>query len=276
MSEREEIKVFWEGPFTIDEILEGNIDCKYEVKSDSVGLYQIYGLHPLYGDNVLVYIGRTVDKNGFKSRLKDRWVIQHGSDSKNVRIYLGKIYSDHTDVVSSLEKKIEKAEVLLINTMKPAYNSSNIQSVKEGFIRDNFILHNVGNYRDLYPILDSKYFWEQARNLTMVDKVSKILNISINIEDDFYGFYLSNTKKINIKANYKIWFGVDYNKWNEDMMPLVLEITSDNETIQKKIDALEIDYFQFPFDEDILNLKDKDFINSFETKVNAIISSIKI
>ena len=92
MNNPEEIKIFWEGPFSIEEITNNEIDEKYDVKSSDKGLYQIYGSHPLYGDGVLVYIGRT--KNSFQSRLNGRWVIENGRDTENVQIYLSKIISD--------------------------------------------------------------------------------------------------------------------------------------------------------------------------------------
>ncbi len=143
MDAREEIKIFWEGPFNIEEIIKDKIDERYDVKSNDIGLYQVYGSHPLYGDGVLVYIGRTKNKNGFKSRLKDRWVIENGSDSDNVKIYLGTIFSD-SEKFDKEDKKgmIEKSEILLINAMKPAYNSSNIQSVQDKLSKQKFIIHN--------------------------------------------------------------------------------------------------------------------------------------
>ena len=102
---KEIIKVFWYGPFTQDDIIENNIDKDEEVKSTDIGLYQVYGSHPLYGDGVLVYIGRTF--NSFKKRLKNRWVIESGTDTNNVKIYLGKIFSDN----NIIDKKEEEEQL---------------------------------------------------------------------------------------------------------------------------------------------------------------------
>lgn len=118
MKESKEINIWWEGPFSINDVIENNIDKKYEVNSNSIGLYQIYGSHPLYGEGVLVYIGRTKNKKGFKSRLKNRWETEFGNDTENVQIYLGTIFSDEIELKNDeKEEMIDKAEVLLINSL---------------------------------------------------------------------------------------------------------------------------------------------------------------
>ncbi len=294
MNEREQIKIFWEGPFKINDILEGNIDKKYDVTSQSQGLYQIYGSHPLYGNGVLVYIGRTKDKNGFQSRLKGRWVIEDGSDSENVQVYLGTVLNDgkkYSDEETS--NIIDKSEVLLINAMKPAYNSSNIQSANEDFIDDNFILHNEGNYRNIYPVLDSKYFWQPYQNLAIVNEIAESFNIKLKTldvyDDEYYGFELNDIDKFKFNNTYIIWFGVSYEEWNESKVSLELQVYSEDKKIMKKIKSLKIDefkykkyddeeenYFQIEFDKVFFELESESLKEAFEIKVNEIISLIKI
>ena len=237
MEDIEEIKIHWEGPFKLDDIINGNIDKQgHDVKAKDKGLYQIYGSHPLYGDNVLVYIGRTKNKSGFKTRLKDRWVTQFGSDSNNVQIYLGTIFSDSNELQNE-ESKIDKAEVLLINALKPAYNSSNIQSVKDDLLKQRFIIHNEGNYKKLHPILDSKYFWHTYSNFAIVNTISKWLSIQINDKNDYYGFYLNEHFDIS-EEKYMIWVGVDYEIWNKLKIPLTFQVYSEDEKIIQKIKKL--------------------------------------
>lgn len=219
--EKEIINIAWEGPFNIDEILKGEIDNnKYEVTSDDIGLYQIYGSHPLYGSDVLVYIGRTQDQKGFKSRLNNRWVINNGNDVNNVKIYLGKIFSDSKRLTDSeINSSIEKAEVLMIHALKPAFNSSNIQSVKD--FNEDYIVYNRGSYRSLYPILDSNYFWKMYKNYEIVKRLAGDYVISLREEEDSsYGFIIYEND------NYTIWIGIDYKIWNskEHNCPLCLEV----------------------------------------------------
>jgi len=238
MNAREEIKISWEGPFKIDDILDNKIGKPYEVRSKSQGLYQIYGSHPLYGNDVLVYIGRTKDANGFKSRLKGRWVIENGSDTENVQIYLGTIFSDSKKIEDD-SILIDKSEVLLINAMKPAYNSSNIQSANEGFISENFILHNEGNYRNLYPVLDSKYFWQPYQNFAIINELAKLYGIKkVDDEDKYYGFILNNETEESDK--YKLWLCVDYEIWDKNKIPLTIQIESENKTMIKKLKNTKI------------------------------------
>jgi len=243
----QKINISWEGPFSIEDIIDGTIDkldCK--VKSNDIGLYQIYGSHPLYGDGILVYIGRTMNKNGFKSRLKDRWVINHGTDSKNVKIYLGTMFSDNKTLSKvnnrdEIEDMIEKAEVLLINAMKPAFNSSNIQSAK--IFDEDFIVYNHNSYRSLYPILDTNYFWNDFKNIDIVDKIAKELGIDNKIinSNEFYGF--------DLKTNDNICFGVDYNYWDNREVPLIIGIYK--EVVNKKLKSiLEKEFSDIDCDEE--------------------------
>ena len=45
------IEIEWEGPFTMEEISNKN-------KSDDFGIYMAYGQHRIYGENVLLYVGK--------------------------------------------------------------------------------------------------------------------------------------------------------------------------------------------------------------------------
>lgn len=272
----QEINIHWEGPFCIDDILENKIDqSKYAISGSSIGLYQIYGSHPLYGNGVLVYIGRTKDKKGFKSRLKDRWVIENGNDSENVKVYLGTVFSDKVELKSNeIEKMIDKSEVLLINSLKPAFNSSNIQSVKEEMSRNRYIVYNYGNYRSLYPIVDSNYFWDEFKNYIIVDKLAKELGKKIVKEDDSYGFYFG------IVGKYDIWFGVDYELWDKKNIPLTLQVYSYDSENMKKIEVLsdfthykyatgEIAYTYFKS----LNVREE--LESYEKEINILKEKVK-
>jgi hypothetical protein len=188
----------------------------------------------------LVYIGRTYDS--FKKRLKGRWVIEGGSDQNNVKIYLGKIFSDHKVISREEEKKqIEKAEAILINALTPAFNSSNIQSVKKEIGDSDFVLYNEGNYRSLYPILESSYYWANYKNYNVTDSLSKLYKSSIENKDNYYGFFIEGALKNNEKID--LWIGVDYLIWNEKNIPLILEIVleENDEKLIKKIKNLQKD-----------------------------------
>ncbi len=240
------IDIWWEGPFSQEEIIENKIDSKkYDNTANKIGIYQIYGTHPLYGSDKLLYIGRTRNKNGFKSRLKKRWVVDNGQDSESIKIYLGTIFSYNEDIKNKESDFIEKAEVLLINALKPAFNSSNIQSVDERLQKQSYIVYNYNNYRDIYPILSSEYFWKDNNlNFTITDKLVDKFKAQIikDSEDDYYMFRLPR--------NENIFIGVDYGCWNKTKQPIQLAIE------KKSIDDIQIQNIKNEFE--ILDYQDVD------------------
>ncbi len=215
----EEIDIWWEGPFNQEEIIDNKIDKnEYDNTADKIGLYQIYGTHPLYGNDVLLYIGRTKDKEGFLKRLKNRWVIENGNDAENVTIYLGTIYSSNITISKEEEnRQIDLAEVLLIFALKPAYNSSNIQSIGKQYLEKKYLIKNMNNYRNLYPILSSEYFLQDSiLNIQLTDKLAEIFKLKEKDDDSYYGF---------LKSNENIFIGVDYECWNETKTPLHIGVS---------------------------------------------------
>lgn len=93
----ETIYVEWSGPYSYDEIKDEVDKEEYNVKPTHMGLYQIYGSNPIYGSNVLIYIGKTIGReedSKFSNRLKGREIIECNEDSNNLQIYLGNIYYD--------------------------------------------------------------------------------------------------------------------------------------------------------------------------------------
>jgi hypothetical protein len=245
MDKLEEINIWWEGSFSIDDILNDKIDSSiYDNTADKIGIYQIYGTHPLYGSDKLLYIGRTQNKNGFKSRLKNRWVVENGQDTKNIKIYLGTIFSYNEAIKNKENNFIEKAEVLLINALKPAFNSSNILSVDERLQKQNYTIYNHNNYKDIYPILSSEYFWKDNNlNFIITDKLVDKFKTQIikKAEDEYYMFTLP--------TNDNIFIGVDYGCWNKTKQPIQLAIEKES------IDDIQIQNIKNKFK--ILNYQDE-------------------
>ncbi len=78
------VRVKWEGPFTIDKVLElGD-------RNRDFGLYQIYGRHIIFGEDSLLYIGMTTSTynrrffSGPESHIS--WLAEEG-----VSVYVGRI-----------------------------------------------------------------------------------------------------------------------------------------------------------------------------------------
>ena len=121
------------------------------------GIYQVYGTHPVYGKNVLLYIGKARDQK-IGERLKQHEKFYYNQDSDQIQVYTGRIGSNNPkedyDQWGSL---IDIAEKLLIFTHQPAYNSSNINSAKD--IPINAHIMNWGNRGMLLPEVSAfRYF----------------------------------------------------------------------------------------------------------------------
>src|SRR5699024_7619716 len=112
----EVIQIKWEGPFFIEDLKSLN---NYEI---DYGIYQIYGNHIVYGENVLLYIGQANEQT-FYTRITQHayWLENHFS------FYIGRLIGQLTP---SYEKwhKISAAEQLLITIHAPAYNTATMNS----------------------------------------------------------------------------------------------------------------------------------------------------
>ena len=96
-------EIYWQGPYTTE-----TIDSIDEEDRENYVLYKIYGSHPLYGNNVLLYIGKT--KRGVNKRLKEHqhWIdMDQYGESKVYVASLGKF--DDWDASSEIEL-FEQAE----------------------------------------------------------------------------------------------------------------------------------------------------------------------
>lgn len=219
--EHKEIYIEWDGPYSYQDIASGKEETEdYNVLLSDIGLYQIYGAHPVYGNNVLLYIGKTENSGGFRSRLKERGAIVDNMDHRNVQIYLGHIFydSDTSENKKQLSEDIARAESLLIHYHRPAHNSSNINTLK--YAEETYMVINIGNYRSLSNAVSTVAFTKERKIYASIDKIAKELNIKKNNMyngDDGYGFFLDNDGDL--------WFGVDYDLWQNDTVLVIISNT---------------------------------------------------
>lgn len=146
-------EIFWEGPFGIKE-LEKYAEQEPEL-AKYWSLYTKYEDHPLYGREVLTYIGKA-EKQSVLKRLK-----QH--DLEREKIYVGIIYKfdtwettnkifekdwdKHQKYVVKKPEVISPIEELLICALWPAGNSRNKNTAKNSW---RFRVFNTG-YRGSLP-----------------------------------------------------------------------------------------------------------------------------
>ncbi|CAM5734274.1 hypothetical protein SAFG77S_11602 [Streptomyces afghaniensis] len=136
------IQIEWQGPFTLDELNLLTDD------SHDYGIYQIYGKHLVYGKDVLLYIGKADQQTIGKRVSQENW--WNTNDSKQLKIYAGRLAGVSTPNDELWSKEIDLAERLLISVHKPAYNSKSLSLIRDAELQDIHIL-NWGDHRDLLP-----------------------------------------------------------------------------------------------------------------------------
>ena len=113
------------------------------------GIYQIYGTHPVFGEDVLLYIGKAQDQTFWKrfSQHDDFIVtnINHFS-----RIHVGRLIESNFCTKETWGNVIDHIEPLLINAHLPPYNAKDIKGVLSA---SEYLEYHVLNYGDLGSLL---------------------------------------------------------------------------------------------------------------------------
>jgi hypothetical protein len=139
------IHLEWEGPLSFAAAKERRGDSDW-------GVYQIYGCHPLYGSDVLLYIGKA-ERQYFGQRLSQEDWWQYGPDSKRMTIYLGRLAGPKTQLApddNTWCRWIDLAERLLIFAHHPAWNAQKNIGRLDAELQNIRVL-NWGHYRSLHP-----------------------------------------------------------------------------------------------------------------------------
>lgn len=156
--------VFWEGPFSLDEILKDDLKS---IDSDTIKkwhcLYQIYGDHPCYGREVLLYIGKT--EHGIKTRFLSH-LSRFSNQCEDVKIFIGSFNEfrnwktwkriHHYKAASIKDERLNAIESLLIYAHQPAYNSKDLCSTN--FNSLNFRIFNTGRRKSLMPEVSTEFY----------------------------------------------------------------------------------------------------------------------
>ena len=146
------LDVRWDGPFAWDEYRD-------YVRSDHV-LYALYGAHPQYGRDVLLYIGQS--RAGVRNRLKKHaaWV---RDEADEVAVRLGSIdrfrswsdWSASAPYEKADKPTVDGVEALLIAAHQPAYNSQNKAQIRKA---EGIRLFNTGRSGSLLPEVSYRYW----------------------------------------------------------------------------------------------------------------------
>lgn len=161
-------ELYWQGPYTIKQLKK--IQKKSPEQSDTWSLYAKYENHPLYGRNVLTYIGKA-EKQSVVKRLS-----QHDLDQEI--IYVATIYKfeswkkSYTNFEEDWGKQghmirkkgghgaiISHIEELLIYALWPAGNLRNKNTAKNSW---EYRLFNTGYIGSLPAEISGHYALENA------------------------------------------------------------------------------------------------------------------
>lgn len=140
--------IYWEGPICWQ---------NKKIKNCHV-LYQIYGLHHAYGQNSLLYIGKSVVDINKRFSKHDSWI---KNEYGPITVHLGSIglfsgwkkWSQSGDYDKASNDIILKMEKLLIYALQPCYNKL------KGSIEDcsGIRIFNTGSIGQLSPEISYSY-----------------------------------------------------------------------------------------------------------------------
>jgi hypothetical protein len=139
-----DVHVIWKGPYRHDKLAYlRNEDSDY-------GVYQVYGSHPVYGSDVLIYIGKAVQQT-FGVRIPQSGWDEYNGDPDNLKVYVGRLAgTEPTPADEEWSRLIDLVEKLLIVAHWPGGNSANINADFEKMDQDVRVM-NWGAYRSLLP-----------------------------------------------------------------------------------------------------------------------------
>jgi hypothetical protein len=110
------------------------------------GVYQIYGSHPVYGDDALLYIGKAAQET-FASRMKGHYDF----DAYNLtKIHLGYFCEIDDMDEQKWEDAISIVEPILIKSHMPALNGTGVKRLLES-PDENILVFNWGEIGRLFP-----------------------------------------------------------------------------------------------------------------------------
>lgn len=157
---RKDIHIDWDGPYNYDEAV------KLKDHNIDYGVYQIYGTHPLYGSNILLYIGQA-NSQTFGVRLSQEAWRSSDADPSDLKVYVGRLAGyGATPSNDEWASQITIAERMLIFAHWPAGNSSGLNVYLDEKYHDTHIL-NWGCHRDLLPEVSGARYsnrYESAEN----------------------------------------------------------------------------------------------------------------
>ena len=137
------VEIEWTGPFN-----------PKQVKRNKDDFYQVYGYHPVYGENVLLYIFRgnewkreiSTHKNIGERRIPDYF------KPGQITVAVGKILDNKGKIC------LETIKEILVFLHSPAWNTEGIDDIKNipYLSCDDVVIKNRGNKGGLFETVEGK------------------------------------------------------------------------------------------------------------------------
>ncbi len=148
------------------ELLWDIVSQKEPDKNDNAaagGIYQIYGTHPIYGRNALLYIGRSIlELDRRLNAHKKNWIIY---EYDHVTIYYGKLAPTSEFKIDDIKMAIDRAEALLVYFCAPAYNSNLIADIDKKHLKEeNITVRNYGQIGSLPTEVSTAWYKSKVWN----------------------------------------------------------------------------------------------------------------
>lgn len=148
-------EVHWQGPYKPNKLKKLS---KEERKK--LCLYSVYGSHPVYGNNVLLYIGMTIRTVNQRLDEHSYWMDQERFGESDIYLasigkFIGWKESYDTEIFDRPSTKIiERVEKLLIFSHQPYGNTAN---KKQADLSAGLRIFNTGCYGSLQPEVSALY-----------------------------------------------------------------------------------------------------------------------
>ena len=134
------IHLQWHSPVAFEAVEALTSDADY-------GLYAIYGTHPCYGTNALIYVGRSGNESVGRAISKESMVYGDLAQA-DLRYGIGRLTSPGAPPRQAAVRSLLRAHELLVAAHSPAFNSPILLTADE-FVDDDVL--NWGERRDLLP-----------------------------------------------------------------------------------------------------------------------------
>ena len=113
------IHIQWDGLHPLNSLSQLNNESR------DYGVYQVYGYHPTYGSDSLLYIGQANQQTFYTRISQENWELEE----REFNFFVGRLADVKQPTDNAWSKRIDLAEKFLIYAHFPAYNSRGLQSI---------------------------------------------------------------------------------------------------------------------------------------------------